>query len=465
MTAPKSDIYQMQLQNPHATLPLIIPVLVLCNTPDEELEDNIRANSALDLPWVSFREPHDGIAVLVGGGPSLVDHIKEIQALVDDGATVFAMNGASQFLRDNYPNIPVDYQVIADAKPETASLVDEYAGRHLFASQVNPETFKRSRGAMLWHLGIKDMEDMFPEERRKRGGYALVGGGAAVGNSAACLAYVMGYRTLHCFGYDSSHRGDASHAYEQPMNRFIPTIDVEWAGKTYTSSLAMKAQAEKFQITAQGLKQKGCNVIVHGDGLLPAMYNTPPHDLSERDKYRLMWQFDGYREFSPGEGLVSKFIEVAKPDGLIVDFGCGTGRASIALNEQGYDVFLVDFADNCRDEEAIGLPFLEWDLTLPCPISAPYGLCTDVMEHIPPQDVETVLRNILNSAETVFFQISTVADVFGDVIGQRLHRTIKPHYWWAGILRSLGEIKWQEQRDNASCFLITRIPSEGQDNG
>lgn len=460
MAAPKSDIYQMKVNNPGASMPLIIPVLVLCNTPDEELERNIRRNSALPLEWAAFAKPHDGTAIMVGGGPSVADHLWDIRERVSTGGTVFAMNAASAFLRRN--GIEVDYQIIADAKPETATLVDEGAKHHLIASQANPDTVDAGMNVTLWHLGINDMERLFPAERVKRGGYALVGGGASVGNSAMCLAYVMGFREMHCFGYDSSHRNGESHAYDQPMNRLIPTVDVEWAGKVYQSSVAMKAQAEKFQITAQGLKAEGCRITVHGDGLLPAMFNTPPKDMTERDKYRLMWQFDGYRDFSPGEELVDRFLELAKPEGLIVDFGCGTGRAALELSRRGKDVFLIDFADNCRDDEARDLPFLEWDLSHPMPVRAKYGYCTDVMEHIPPADVSTVVANIMESAETVFFQISTVHDKFGDVIGERLHQTVHPHSWWARLFQLLGlEITWQEDRGNASCFLVKRNPSDG----
>lgn len=462
MAAPTSDVYQMQFQNPHASGKLVLPVLVLCNTPDEELNRNIRENSKHVLPWVGWEEPHGGAAVLVGGGPSVADHIEEIRALKDSGATIFAMNAASVFLRDH--EIECDFQVIADAKPETATLVDPDADGYLVASQVDEATMSRVMvdpdAVCLWHLGIEGMEDLFPDERVKNGGYSLIGGGASVGNSALCLAYVMGYRSLTCFGYDSSHRAGWSHAYPQPMNDIIPTIDVTWAGKTYTSGLAMKAQAEKFQITAQSLKQEGVDIAVIGNGLLPAMYNTPPTDLEERDKYRLMWQFDGYRGFSPGEQLVEQFIDIIRPTGLIVDFGCGTGRASLALSKLGHEVVLVDFADNCRDEEALDLPFLEWDLTHPCPLTAPYGICTDVMEHIPLKDVDTVLKNIMNSAKTCFFQISTVQDVYGDVIGQRLHHTVRPFEWWKYKFHELGyPVKWQMETDSAALFAVENTPA------
>lgn len=447
-----SNLVQMNYQNPHASAPLVLPVLVVCNTPDKELFDHIRINSAKrHILWVGFEKPHDGVAIMVGGGPSLADSVEKIRALEDAGGVVFAMNAASRFLSDR--GILVDYQVIADAKEETASLVDREAITNLCASQVHPDTFKAAPRPRLWHLAMDDMEDCFPAGRVARGGYALVGGGAAVGNSALCLAYVMGYRRFEVFGYDSSHRGEASHAYDQPMNRFIPCVDVEWAGKTYRSSVAMKAQAEKFQITGQALLQEGCSITVHGDGLLPAMWNTEAENLTERDKYRLMWRTDSYRKFSPGEGIVKTFLEAVKPDGLIIDFGCGTGRAALALHNLGHDVLMIDFADNCRDQEAMDLPFLEWDLCRELPPRAPYGLCTDVMEHIPADKVETVIRNIMGAAKSVFFQISTVPDQFGAMLGTQLHLSVHPADWWRNLFIRLGYgLRWEETGPDSCQF-------------
>lgn len=458
MARPTSTVYQMDYRNPHATGVLKVPVLVLCNTPDEQLLANVKTNSANGAPWIGFRKEHSRAAILVGGGPSLAEHIADIKAIQNLDADIFAMNGAASFLLQH--DIRPDFQVIADAKAETATLVEPVARQHLFASQVDPACFAAIPGAMLWHLEMAGIEDVFPVERRARGGYALVGGGASVGNSACALAYVMGYRSLHLFGYDSSHRGEASHAYDQPMNQFIPTIEAEWAGKHYTSSVAMKAQAEKFMITGQALKKEGVDIHVHGDGLLPAMWNTPVENITERDKYRLMWQLDAYRDHAPGEFLVDLFEGTVKPDSLILDFGCGTGRAALELHKRGHRVLCIDFADNCRDQEAIDLPFLEWDLSRPIPARAKYGLCTDVMEHIPTDDVAKVLANIMEAAETVLFQISTVKDAFGAMLGTDLHLTVRSHEWWLAHFDWIEcQILHQHCGENASIFIVTRKES------
>ncbi len=458
MAAPRYETVHKKIFNEGATMPLILPILVLSNTSDEDLERNIRSNSERDLKWVGVEPEHGGVAVLVGGGPSAADYADQIRSMQEAGGVIFAMNAASQWLREH--GVTPDYQVIADAKQETSSLVDLFARGHLFASQVNAKTMDAVERPILWQLGDEQIEEWFPAKKKAAGGYALIGGGASVGNSACCLAYVMGFRELHIFGFDSSHRGEASHAYEQPMNRFIPTVEVEWAGKTYVSSVAMKAQAEKFQMTAQSLKQMGCRIKVYGDGLLQHMYTTPPENLTERDKYRLMWQMDSYRVLSPGECVVSLFLEMVKPEGLIIDFGCGTGRASTALDKLGHKVLLVDFADNCRDDEALSLPFLEWDLTRPLPPRANYGICCDVMEHIPPEDVEKVILNIMASAETVFFQISTVPDAFGKLIGQPLHLSVHDHDWWLGLFGFLDlNVEKDIRSAEASIFVVKRKPS------
>jgi len=457
MPAPKFDVCQWNVQNPHASGPLHIPLIVLCNTPDEEIEANIRANTALDLPWLTGIDEHAGIAVMVGGGASVEDHIEDIRRFVAEGATVFAMNAASQYLRKH--DIAVDWQVTCDAKEETAGLVDPAARGHLFASHVNPVTMAAAPSPTVWHSALHANEDWFPPAKKKRGGYALLGGEASTGLGALCVAYCLGFRRLEIFGYDSCHRGDQSHAYEQRMNGAIPVMEFSWAGRTFQTSITMRTQAERFPIAAQALQQAGCTVNVWGDGLLQHIWLTPPENLAERDKYVRMWQLDAYRTYSPGEVTASTFLALMKIEGTgpVIDFGCGTGRGGLALARAGLDVTLTDFVSSARDQDAMGLPFLEWDLTLPCPLRSPYGYCTDVLEHIPPGQVEAVVVNIMASAETVFFQIATVEDSFGAFIGQPLHLSVHDHEWWLDLFTTMGLQVIDDRRGaTESIFIIHR---------
>jgi SAM-dependent methyltransferase len=433
----------------------MLTMIVVPNTSPEQIVANIMHNAALDRNWLRFQEETIRQAIMVGGGPSAADHLDDIRKQAEEGGIIYACNAASSWLRKN--GVEPDFQVIADAKEESSELVDTLCKSHLFSSAVNPKTMLSARYPVVWHPLLDGIEECFPDGKKSKE-YALIGGTSA-GTHAMCIAYVLGHREFHCYGYDSSHRNGESHAYRQPMNDDIPNVNVTWAGKTYYASVAMKAQAEHFQGTARAMKELGCTINVHGDGLLPAMWNTLPQDLSERDKYKLMWQTDIYRKVSPGERAVPLILQYLKPKGRVLDFGCGTGRASIELDKLGHEVMLIDFADNCRDHEALLLPFLEHDLTKPIPQDADFGICCDVMEHIPPDDVLQVLHNIMQAAEKVFFSIGTLPDEHGVIIGQSLHLTVRPHNWWHQALSTVGTVEYEQHLVEQSNFVVKRNPA------
>ncbi len=457
MSAPKNDLIQVSYTNPDASSDLKLSLLVMQNTSSDEIEKNIYKNSRNYHDWLYAVDEHDKKAVLIGGGGSINNCIEEIRQLQNEGAIVFGLNGASKWARGH--GISIDYQVIIDAKEESKELVDTGANAYLMASQCNPETLKRAKNPILLHLITENVEDFLPKERVKKGGYTLVGSRTTVGTTAMCIAYILGFRDLHLFGYDSSHTDGKSHGYSQPMNNNMPFVKMEWAGKTFDTSIAMKGQAERFPLFAKQLKELGCHIKLYGQGLLQTIYSTDYSHLSEREKYQLMWNLDTYRAYSPGENIAEFFLNEFHPGrgGLIIDYGCGTGRAGIVFKNKGHDVMLMDFADNCRDDEALDIPFIQHDLTAPCPIKSAYGFCTDVMEHIPTEDVDKVISNIMNASENVFFQISTIDDAFGETIDEPLHLTVKPHSWWKNKFESLGhKIIWeQEQAANALFYIQT----------
>lgn len=189
--------------------------------------------------------------------------------------------------------------------------------------------------------------------------------------------------------------------------------------------------------------------------------------LAERAKYEKMWAFEQYREVAPGESAATLFLSQARPKAgsEVIDFGAGTGRGALMLALLGgCKVTMLDFAENCLDEDVRNalttqshvLSFQLHDLNRPAKVSAQYGYCTDVMEHIPPQDVDRVLRNILKAAQHVFFQISCTDDVCGALIGEPLHLSVHPYAWWLNKLQELDcTIHWSRDDGHTCMFYVT----------
>jgi SAM-dependent methyltransferase len=177
---------------------------------------------------------------------------------------------------------------------------------------------------------------------------------------------------------------------------------------------------------------------------------------TEQQKYQEVWNNKEYRYCAPGEESFLKFLEKASPKegDSVIDFGCGTGRGAQGLKNAGLKVTGVDFAGNCLDPQ-VDIEFVQADLTKHIPVNSTYGYCTDVMEHLPPEDVSAVLNNILNSATLVFFQISCVEDHMGYLVGAPLHLTIQDHDWWKQKLLDCGaKILWSEDLVDTCQFYV-----------
>lgn len=429
---PDGDVF-FRHRNPDATDDLVIPVNIICNTADEVLLDQIKTNAHARGDWLKCSEPHEGVALLVGSGPSMLDTLPTILEFKAQGGTIFALNNAANVLFDH--GVMPDFQVICDARAETKQLIGP-AVKHLFASQVHPSLFDECPDAQLWHLNIcedfNDLEKQFPEYAED---YALIGGTATVGNVATCLAYAMGYRDLKCFGYDSSHKDDATHAAPQPMNAGEPLMDVIFRGKHYRTSFTMKSQSDTFHRHAVALQEGGAKIEVYGSGLLPDTWRwhqeTSLEDR-EAEKYEMMWTKPSYRSWSPGNDHYESILEklCPEPGSSFIDFGCGTGRLTSRL-AQDYLVTGIDFAANCVDE-GLSFPFVKANLWSLPDLSANYGVCCDVMEHIPPEKVDDVLSNIARVVTSgVYFRIEHEPDSMGALIGVPLHLSVHDKLWWA----------------------------------
>lgn len=179
--------------------------------------------------------------------------------------------------------------------------------------------------------------------------------------------------------------------------------------------------------------------------------------LEEKEKYFRMWQHKPYRRSSPGERNATLFrscVQYERGDTLI-DLGCGTGRGGAALAAKGFNAFLFDLVPSAVDDH-VKLPFIEgniWDLSgLPV---FDWIYCTDVLEHVPPEQVDNTLAGMAAiTRKGGFLTISHVVDGYGAAINERLHLTIEPFEWWYEKISRLWNVKEYERNHRSSWIVL-----------
>lgn len=154
---------------------------------------------------------------------------------------------------------------------------------------------------------------------------------------------------------------------------------------------------------------------------------------AEARKYDAVWATAEYRNSpSPGRKILSyalNCLKINKVPSSIADFGCGAGQVVTELGEIG----LLPIGIDISSVGWLGTgPFLQaslWELPR---ITVDYGLCCDVMEHIPTDKVLATLTAIRAAVKhAAFFQIALFDDVFGpQLLGEPLHLTIASPVWW-----------------------------------
>ena len=168
---------------------------------------------------------------------------------------------------------------------------------------------------------------------------------------------------------------------------------------------------------------------------------VPIGDLTRREaeKYAKMYAHEMYRSSPGAVEPAARFAEKFgfRPGDVLIDFGSGPGYASNFFFEMGLRVIAIDIAPNALREEFRGkFPVIIsafWDL--PAKLDGDWGMCADVMEHIPEGKVDTVLEVIRSSVRrSVLFNISLRHDGCGAFINDVLHLTVRPRAWWTSKL-------------------------------
>lgn len=159
----------------------------------------------------------------------------------------------------------------------------------------------------------------------------------------------------------------------------------------------------------------------------------------EAEKYTLVWKHPEYRKVSPGEAEMSHAHRVmgCREGDSLNDYGSGPARATKWFQDQGMSVLGIDIAPNAAETDVPIQIACLWDMGGDVPASD-FAFCCDVMEHLPPDTVDLVIREIAGRTRRgAWFRIATRPDVMGPrLINEPLHLTVRDGDWWRAALRN-----------------------------
>jgi hypothetical protein len=250
------------------------------NAPRQQFVDNIATNLCRGLPTLQTRR-----AIVVGGGPSVADHVDDIKRHQAKGWEITAVNGAHDWLIGQ--GITPDACVLMDATEALINVVKRPSTgcRYYVASQCHPQVFERLKGfdVMLWHarLDAEADEQIWASDPDA----TIFAAANTAGLHALAINYTLGVKKLRVYGMDSSHSRGADHAYDNSQQHHSDEIEFFFKGERFLSTGTYAAQAEMFARFWPQYFRLGMRIDVVGDGLLPAM--------ARHEKEKLMAKLKG----------------------------------------------------------------------------------------------------------------------------------------------------------------------------
>ena len=434
--------------------------------------------------------------VLVGASPSLKDDVEKLKEL-DDNFVIIAANSALKFLIKH--GIKPEYVIAIDG--DKTNLVDHLDCDNkdmtlITSNAVAPEIFDVWDGKVIWTPYYSIDKELKSKVRYRLGKKISIGGNAMT--TAAIVAYSIFHANIIIFVgneccYDEQYYVDKKSKWEDGDKMVFKVHDSK--GRERYTNLPLHLYAQWLEKMAH--EAKDCNMIDASFGILGAEENSGFHNVELSDiiqqvkdsfavalagksdwRIREKYRYDaGYSstQYIPLVGKKNWELAVKKFDfskvKTVLDVGCGLGSGIKLLREMGIEADGIDISDcithlwehngveeYCQVCSADKMPFPDekYDIVA----------CFDVMEHIPEEGVQDVLKEIHRVGNSTYlFIISLIPAIIKMPDGTEPHICIQPKEWWALEMIEAGfnVYSWSEKLTDetgdvpqAATFIATK---------
>lgn len=122
-------------------------------------------------------------------------------------------------------------------------------------------------------------------------------------------------------------------------------------------------------------------------------------------------------------------------DGTVLDAGCGRGSVLRHMLDNGVDAFGVELSKSACEMYLQNVPHANADIISWADQGHTYPglICTDVLEHIPPDQIEGVIEALARLAPRGLLGIANHSSIHN---GHELHVIQKGHKWWVSKLQA-----------------------------
>lgn len=272
--------------------------------PNENILKNIKENLNLIKNWVEYIKPHEEEVVICSAGESL--SYTDIKEWADKGVKIVTVKHAINRLKDW--NIKPWACVLLDPRPHVESFVQipDKDVIYFVASMVDPSVVKTLLLNGCKVVGYHAFVNAGEKQLLSNGDMLICGGSATATRSIGLLTEALGFKKIHCYGYDLCYneKPDFSKKDDEGNLKYIEiTLSATgWKHKKYNKTFWTEGQ---FLAQAQELMQiykthKEIDIAVYGSGIAG-------------------WQYSHYKQAKSWECIFNNQIELKKQNSVTLD--------------------------------------------------------------------------------------------------------------------------------------------------